>query len=143
MVNVQHTAGGGYIEHWGADFPRISVSGTTGSGRLEELKKLRAQVREWNAAVVRGADPVLMDFHNYTDDEHAMVAVTDFQLRKSTSRPTLCAYQIEMVVMRWIGEGVEESAAPPLSPIGDAIGGLDLDAEPSPCDEAVPAFEES
>lgn len=119
MINVQHTAGGGYVEHWGADFPRISMSGITGLGKLDELKKLRNEVRKWNTKVAQGAEPTLIEFHNFTDDEHALVAVLDFQLRKSTSRPTMYAYQAEMVVMRWLGDGVEESAALPLSDIKD------------------------
>lgn len=102
LFNLQHTAGGGYVEHYGADWPRISFSGTTGSGYGRELAACRDEVRDFWLTAPRRPNSFLA-YHNFTDDEHYWVLVESFSVRRSIDRPTLYGYAISLVAVASMG----------------------------------------
>ena len=116
-INVQQTLGGAWADNFGPGIANITISGHTGWRRteigygdggdgLQRFQQLYAGVYTvWHekrrAAADAGIDPdrVQMIFADALNDFSGVVAITNFNLKRSRSRPLLAMYQINMLVL--------------------------------------------
>ena len=123
---VFQTAGGAFVDLWGAGLPNISIVGHTGwrGSPAQDGMRIFSDLRDLvmtqflarrEAAAQAGRDPsgVRLIFVDVLDDFAYQVVPTTFVLRRSKTRPLLCQYQINLQVVsddlddakfRFIGE---------------------------------------
>lgn len=140
-VNVTQTLGGAWGDSFGPGVPMINISGTTGWRRDQagddgaaRMEALRDRVmNEWHArrskAVKAGQDPsgVQLIFSDALDNFSVVVAPISIVLRRSRSRPLLCQYQIQMLVLQ-DAPGAPLRADEGVFPGSDVLRQLGLDS---------------
>ncbi len=118
LVSILHTADGGVVTHWGRDFPHISLLGTTGVGRLAQLKALKAKVYDNFDSPLDGTPPWLR-FYNFLNLEAWYVTVQRFDVKQSVQKPTLYGYAIEMTCVGGLDSSDQEFPSELLTGTGD------------------------
>ncbi len=101
-VTVVETFGGAYADDYGrAASQQMTISGHTGyRGRegfisgADEFKQLREKI--FRQRDIAGA---IMVFDNYVDNEHYIVSMTQFSMKKSATRPLHYNYVIQMTTL--------------------------------------------
>jgi len=104
LATVKHTAAGLIVDHWGADAPRISISGTTGLGYLTEYLKLRAKVLS-NFHSPQNLKPPWMRLYNFINGTADYIVIRSFELKQSAEKPTLYAYSLDAIVVGDVAKG--------------------------------------
>jgi hypothetical protein len=109
------TKAGAWVDEFGGGIPTITFQGTTGfkngskdpTSGFTKFKELRDMLRAVYNRVSPGmtvpANKELL-FYNYTDEEYWVVVPLAFELLRSVSRPTLYAYNVNLLCVRRIAE---------------------------------------
>jgi hypothetical protein len=122
-ANVTQTKAGAWIDEFGAGVPMISFKGTTGfkngtsdpTRGFQKFKELRDTIRSVYGRVTPGSTvPSSKEllFYNYTDGEYWVVTPLTFELLRSIARPTLYAYNIQLICQRRISDPNSSDVSP-------------------------------
>lgn len=110
-ANVTQTKAGAWIDEFGAGIPMISFKGTTGfkngtknpKSGFQKFAELRSLIQEVYARVAPGRvvpPEKELKFYNYTDGQYYVVTPITFDLFRSVARPTLYAYNVQLICQR-------------------------------------------
>jgi len=109
-ITVTQTKGGFFVDNFGAGIKSITIQGVTGykqrdlGGRKlsgqEQFIEFRQLYRDWLEASKTDPDNNHMRFYNWADKEYYEVAITQFTLQRTTQRPLLYQYNIQMTAVQ-------------------------------------------
>ena len=114
-ITITQTKGGAFVDHFGQGLKQISMKGVTGyryrdvggtpvSGH-DHFLAFRSMIRTWeDMAKLEGPDKHKMFFYNWADNEFYEIAVTNFTLQRSNSRPLLYQYTLTFTCLKKIGD---------------------------------------
>jgi hypothetical protein len=125
-VNINRTLSSAYIEEWGRDLMVVNLRGTTGrrvyrngkqTSGYEAFKDLRQEIYRYflepdGNMKQRVSDKYEMKWYNWEDEEYYYVYPTKFSLLRSKTRPLLYAYDMSMILLRGIGDKMQEYSPP-------------------------------
>ena len=118
-ATLTQTKAGAWIDEFGAGVPMISFKGTTGfkngtkdpKSGFYRFRELREMIRKVYDRVKPGqvvpADKELK-FYNYTDGQYWIVTPLTFDLLRSVARPTMYAYNIQLICQRVINQPYDD-----------------------------------
>ena len=139
-VTVSQTEGGAWIDDFGAGLSIISFSGTTGfkgTTGFNKFKELRDLIRSYYNKQEQGKEittDIEMQFLNYTDEDYWVVTPVSFKLYRSTSRPLMYRYEIQLICIRPAGSSSSNvnDAAKVSNPVIDTTNPYNVKIEPTP-----------
>lgn len=115
VVDVTQTKSGAWLDEFGAGVPMVQMKGSTGlKNGTKNAKSGYVKFKELSDMIDRVYNRVKpgqsvpsskeMKFYNYTDGEFWIVTPHTFDLLRSTARPLMYIYNIQLILQRRINQ---------------------------------------